>query len=192
MVTNQDSFECKQECIPVGCILSAAVDISPAMHAPHHAHPLPHTHHWHTHPCHTCPHSPPCTPLTIHAPSHAYPNHTSTLWCMPPTMNTPLLCMPPSHVCPPATHLLAMHVPNAMHPPPVDRLTDACENNLSATAVANSKQWVLHNFDREFMLNKYDQSWICHCRLTKYVRTTVYKPSFLDYSDCTSHFLPTE
>ena len=52
----------KQESIPVGCVSSTAVAISPAthahspaMHAPCHAHPLPHMPPtMHTHPCHAC------------------------------------------------------------------------------------------------------------------------------------------
>ena len=99
----------KQECIPVGCVLSAAVAVSPAMHAPHHACPLPHTL-----PCHACPlphmphcHAcPPCHahPPAMHTPCHTCPPamhtpcHTCPLPCMPPAMHTPC------HACPPAMH----------------------------------------------------------------------------------------
>ena len=51
-------FTEKQECIPVGCVPSAAVAVSPAMHAPRHVTP----HH-------------ACTPAT-HTPCHACPCHT--------------------------------------------------------------------------------------------------------------------
>ena len=84
----------EQECIPVGCILHAAVAISPSMHAP--TTPAMHT------TCHACP--LPCTPPAMHAP----------LPRTPPTMHTtchacPLPCTPPAmhttcHACPPATH----------------------------------------------------------------------------------------
>ena len=160
----------------------------PTMHTPCHTHttdthtpathaPIPH----HAHPS-------PFMPLAMHTPTTQVPCDACPLPCTLPYY----ACPPAMYAPPPHTSWPCMSPMPCIPPPPVDRLTDACENNLSATAVANSKQWVLHNFDREFMLNKYDQSWICHCRLTKYVRTTVYKPSFLDYSDCTSHFLPTE
>ena len=74
----------KQECIPVGCVPSAAMAVSPAMHAPHHACPLPCMPHlpctpppcmppFATHaPCHTCL-------FTLHAPIH----HLCPLPCMP-------------------------------------------------------------------------------------------------------------
>ena len=94
----------KQECIPVGCIPSAAVAISPATHAPHHAHPPPHmslkcmsptmqSPAMHT-PCQEClpprthppPHTPPptCMPPTTHVPCHA-----CLLPCIPPATLTP-------------------------------------------------------------------------------------------------------
>ena len=99
--------KCKQECIPVGCIPPAAVAISPAMHGP--------TRHTPT------MHAPPCTPLTMHAPHHAYP-----LPHMPPAMHTPtthtagrtcpLPCMPLT------MHAPLPHTPPAMHTP-LDRQT---------------------------------------------------------------------
>ena len=51
----------KQECIPVGCILSAVVAISPATHVC----PPPHMPH-----CHACPppHTPPFLPCMPHTP----------------------------------------------------------------------------------------------------------------------------
>ena len=60
--------ENEQENIPVGCVPSAAVAVSPAMHAPYHAHPLPHMY-----------------PLPCMPPSHA----------CPPVMHAPQSCMPP-------------------------------------------------------------------------------------------------
>ena len=57
----------KQECIPVGCVTSAAVAVSLAMHTPRHAHPYA----MHA-PCNACP--PPCMP----------PCHTCPLPCMSP------------------------------------------------------------------------------------------------------------
>ena len=61
----------ERECIPVGCVPSAAVAISPAMHppamhAPCHARKPPAMHT----PCHGCP-------STMHAPHHP---HTHTPW----------------------------------------------------------------------------------------------------------------
>ena len=87
-----------QECIPVGCVPSAAVAISPAthtppaMHAPCHACPLPHMPPYHTHP------------PVMHALCHTHL----------PTMHAPLPHTPPCHACP-------LH-----HTPPVDRILDTC------------------------------------------------------------------
>ena len=73
----------QQECIPVGCVPSAAVPISLAMHAPCHTHrPAMHA---------PLPHMPPAT----HAPCHVCPPcHASPLTCMSPTHA-------PYHACPP-------------------------------------------------------------------------------------------
>ena len=103
----------EEECIPVGCVPSAAVAVSPVTHAPpptHHTHPLPHMPPPH-HACPLChahlplPQMPP--PFATHAP--------------------PLCCAHP---------LFAMHAP-----PPCGQ-TDTCElwkHNLSATTVADGK-----------------------------------------------------
>ena len=91
-VTNQDSFECKQECIPVGCVPSAAVAVSPTMHAP-----LPHTH-------------PPAThapPPAMHAPYQACPTAMHAPCYVPPAMHAPQPCTPPApcmHAPLPHTH----------------------------------------------------------------------------------------
>ena len=55
----------------------------------------------------------------------------------------------PHHTCPPATHAPAMHVPPTMHAPlpcippmnapPVNRMTDACENITLPHFVAGGK-----------------------------------------------------
>ena len=60
----QWDFTSIQECIPVGCVLAAAVTISPAMHTPRHACPHP-------------PHMPPAM-------------HTPAMHALPPTMHAPL------------------------------------------------------------------------------------------------------
>ena len=64
------------------------------------------------------PYPLPCTPPTTHAPP---------LSCMPLAMHIPLPCMPPTMHTPnhatPSTHAPTMHAP-----PPVDRITDVCEN----------------------------------------------------------------
>ena len=71
----------KQESIPVGCVLSAAVAVSPATHAPL-----------------------PCICPTMHAPSHhVCPCHACPLPHMPPVMHAPLSHMSPPHN-PPAMH----------------------------------------------------------------------------------------
>ena len=58
-----------QECIPVGCVPSAAVAVSPATSTPL---------------CCACP-------PTMHAPCHACP----LPYMLPPTVHAPLPCMPP-------------------------------------------------------------------------------------------------
>ena len=83
-----------------------------------------------TSPCHACPPAlhyssimPP--PPTTHGPCHTCPSSHAYLFChtFPPAMHTPPLpCMPPHHAYPP---------PQCMNPqcaPPVNRMTDACEN----------------------------------------------------------------
>ena len=100
----------KQECIPVGCVLPAAVAISPATHTPL---------------CHACPPSP-CMP-----PS---PNMPPFTMHAPLTMNSPFTTHAPlCHTHPPSpcmTPLCHAH-------PPVNRITDACENiNLPQTSFA--------------------------------------------------------
>ena len=112
----------KQECIPVGYVPSAAVAVTPAMQAPCHAHPPPHMPPPTMHaPCHACPpalHTPhPCQayPPATHAPSHAcLPCHTC------PSHHTPT----PNHACP----LPCYTCPPYYALPPVNRITDVCEN----------------------------------------------------------------
>ena len=126
----------KEECIPVGCVQSAAVAISPGMHAPRHACPpvmhapsppcmipLPHMP-----PCHAC--LPPHT-LSPHTHPHTLPCHAChPLPRMPhPCHACPPLCTPalphtiPHHVCPPA-----IHAPHHACPPRTEFLTHASEN----------------------------------------------------------------
>ena len=74
-----------QECIPVGCVPSAAVAISPAMHAPCYTCPLPHI--TLPLPCtlpppcmaptpfHAC--HPPCTPNATHASTTTHDSTTT-------------------------------------------------------------------------------------------------------------------
>ena len=81
--TNPDT----KECIPVGCVLSAAVAVSPAMHIP-----AMHT------PCHACP----CMPPAMHAPCHAH-----TLSYMPLCHAHPLQCTSLHHACPLHAHPLS-------------------------------------------------------------------------------------
>ena len=111
---------------------------SPDMHAPtsmppRHACPLsctpqarmPPT----THP--SAIHVPPweCTSNHVCFPHHASPHHAGPPSCMPPSCHTP----------PPGMHTPTMHVHPGMDPlpcmppyhaclPPVDRITDVCEN----------------------------------------------------------------
>ena len=135
----------KQECIPVGCVPSAAMAVSPATHAPCHAHPptihtphlacpLPHMPPYHTFPLPCMPPAmdnplpcmpPPChahtlplphIPPAMHAPCHGHPS----------AMHMPLPCMPPCHACP----FSLPHMPPlpCTSPPPMDRMTDSYEN----------------------------------------------------------------
>ena len=82
----------KEECIPVGCVSPAAVDVShapmPCM-PPCHAHPSRHAH------------PLPCTPLC-----HA----------CPPATHAPHAMHAPCHTCPPAMHTPAMHTPSNARP----------------------------------------------------------------------------
>ena len=88
-------FRSKQECIPVGCIPSAAVAVSPAMYAPPHMPPAMHATCYACSPCHAC--SPPAhAPPATHAPCHACP-----LLCMAPCHIHPLPCMHPATHTPP-------------------------------------------------------------------------------------------
>ena len=115
----------KQECIPVGCIPSTAVAVSPATHASL---------------CHACPchvHPLPCMP---------------PLPCMLPLSHMPHFAMHTQlhHMCPPLfhTHPLATHAPFTMHPPfamypPLPHMAPPGQNDrclwkhyLSATTVA--------------------------------------------------------
>ena len=80
--------------------------IPPAMHAPCHAHLLPHAPLPCMPSCHACPHHAhplPCMPLAMHAPHHT--SHAPLPCrppppCMPPppAMYGPLPCMPHPHV----------------------------------------------------------------------------------------------
>ena len=81
-----------QECIPVGCVPSAAVAVSPATYAP-----LPPA--MHTSLCHGCP----LLPCMLPSPCMPPP-----LPCMPPLCHAhpPLPCMPPH---PFTTHALPLH-----------------------------------------------------------------------------------
>ena len=97
-------FNFKQECIPVGCVPPAAVTVS----------------------CHACPLS--CMPCATHAP-HAHP-----LPCMPPATHAPPTMHAPFHIRPPIMHAPLPCMPpttytsNTCPLPPVNRITDACEN----------------------------------------------------------------
>ena len=82
------SFSCsfrqnyaKQESIPVGCVPSAAVAVSPAIHTPYHA----------------CP--PTCTPPAMYAPAmHTPKPHTPSAMHAPPCMHPAMHA--PCHACP--------------------------------------------------------------------------------------------
>ena len=145
----------EQECIPVGCVLSAALVISsathasplpchtcpPAMHAPCHTcppathAPLPHMPPSHTYPPAT--HASPATHApTTHAPMHAPWPHMPPLPCTPPAMHAP-----PHHTCPPPhMHTPPSHAhPSAMHnPPPWTEWQTGVKHYLSATSFADS------------------------------------------------------
>ena len=129
LILPRHSFQ--QECIPVRCVMSTAVAISHATHAPCHPCPLPcmpiatqaptpcHAYPllympptMYT-PCHTCP--LPHTPPAMHTPCHACP-----LPCTPACHACPLPCTPACHACPHHAHLSAMHA--------TEFLTRACEN----------------------------------------------------------------
>ena len=76
---------CQQECIPVGCVLSAAVAVSPAKHVPLPCMP----------PCHIPPgmHAPPPAmdaPLPRMSPCHIHPPAThASLPCTPSATHAP-------------------------------------------------------------------------------------------------------
>ena len=105
--------------------------------------------------CHTPPPRPllalPCTPCHAHTIPCMSPHHTSPPYhacplphmppspppCMPPAMHAPMLCIPPAMHAPmhaphtwPTPHMPhTTHAPLPCHtPPPVNRITDACEN----------------------------------------------------------------
>ena len=120
-------ISCKKEYIPVGCVPSTAVAVSPAMHAPCHTCPPP---------CHTChamhasvPHIPPphppllpsMPPFTTHAPftMHACPFHHTC---------PPSLCVPPPFTTHTPLHNASVPPLPCLPPPQPDRMTDACEN----------------------------------------------------------------
>ena len=106
----------RQECIPVGCVPSAAVAVSPPRTPPTMHIPLPCMSPCHAHsPCHA--QTPHAFPPAMHAPTtHA------------PAMHAPLPCTPPCHA-----HPLAMHTPRGQN----DRRL--WKHNLSATTVADGK-----------------------------------------------------
>ena len=94
----------QQECIPVGCVPSAAVAVSPAMHAPCYAQPplpctplLPCTP-----PHHTCPPSSNMPSFATHAPPPL--PRTTPSPCMPPPpvnriLDTPVKTLPFHNYC---------------------------------------------------------------------------------------------
>ena len=115
------SFENEQECIPVGCIPLAAMAVSNAMLAPPSCMP-PATRAslqctppaMHALPPHMpLPHMPPCH---AHSPAMHSPCHAHPLPHMPRAMQAP------HHACPPP------RMPPHHTRPPVNRITDACEN----------------------------------------------------------------
>ena len=81
---------------------------------------------------------------TVHCSSrlscHAHPpSHTRPLLCTPPPCTLPAVHAPPAMY---ATHGPPPRMfPHHVRPPP-DRMTDACENNLSATTVADGNKEV--------------------------------------------------
>ena len=124
-------FKEQQECIPVGCVPSTAVAISPAMYTcpPCHARPLSHMppSAMHVSAMHTSiMHAPlPCTPSSLHVP----------LPRMPPAMHAPsathttLPCMPSHHVWPlPHMPPSAIHTPLPRTSSPVNTITNRCKN----------------------------------------------------------------
>ena len=123
----------KQECIPVGCVLSAAVTVF-SCHAP----PPTHTPTAMHAPCHTCHLS--CMPPPYMPPAM----HTLPLPCMSPSPHTLLVThTPPHHACP----FLATHAPfHHTCPPPLHHArplwTDSClwKHFLSATTVADGNK----------------------------------------------------
>ena len=140
-ISNLETDCIQQECIPVGCVPSTAVAISPATHTPYHA-PL-HTHHL------------PCTPPAMHTPCHAClpATHVSQPHMPPchaclPTTHAPLPCMSPCHKC-----LTAIQAPHHAHPPLVDRILDTrlWKHYLSATSFADG------NNRRNIELSEEDQ-----------------------------------
>ena len=118
----------EQECIPVGCIPTAAVAAFPVTHAPHHK---------------CCPLHHTCPPFTMHVPlCHACPlaTHTPTFpHTHPFTTHTPSPHTPLHHICPPA--MLAMHAPQANRTPkacthpPVNRMT--CQTGVKTLPCHN-------------------------------------------------------
>ena len=117
-------ISCKREYIPVGCVLSTTVAVSPAMHAPCHTCPpgmhasLPHIPQPHTPPLfakdaplhHTCPLHYACLPISPHMPpftTHA-PLHYA---CLPLSPHMAPFTM---HAAPPPTP----HPPNISTPSP--------------------------------------------------------------------------
>ena len=102
----------KQECIPVGCVPSAAVAVSHDTHGTPQFHACPH--------CHT--HHLPCMPSTMHALLPCMP----LLPCSPQCHRCPLPCMTmlpptchawPCHAQPSATHAPCHACPPTMHAP---------------------------------------------------------------------------
>ena len=119
----------EQECIPVGCVLPAAVAAFPVTNGPP-PQMLP-----------PSPHMPP--PFTMHVPlCHACPlaTHTPTFpHTHPITTHTPSPHTPLYHICPPA--MFAMHAPQAKRTPkacthpPVNRMT--CQTGVKTLPCHN-------------------------------------------------------
>ena len=135
-------------------------------------------------PCHACPlpHMPP--PTCMHAPLPCMPPHAMHV----PALCAPLLCMSLHHACPPGTHAphhahpchmcSLPHTPPAMHaplchecplchacplpftPPPVDRMTDACENITFPQLLLRTviRRAALHCCDS--VRDRYDCTWL--------------------------------
>ena len=133
----------KNAWIPVGCVPSTAVTVFPAMHPRHACPPAMHTPPAMHAPCHTCPPAMHA-PLPVMAPCHTWPlpcmpHHACPLPHRHPAMNAPCKACPLPHT-PPAMHAPlqhmphyhawppAMHTPRPLTPPPLDRMSDACEN----------------------------------------------------------------